>query len=219
METKVAIIDYGLGNLFSINNACKLVGLNTIITKDIDIINNADALILPGVGAFGDAMNSLNNNNLTQTIYEFVNTGKPFLGICLGMQLLFSESEEFGSNKGLNLINGKVVKFPSINNNRDKIRVPQIQWNQIYAEDKNRWEDSPLRDIPEGSYMHFVHSYFAIPEDKNDILTYTEYEGTRYASAVKKGNIIGIQYHPEKSAKDGIKIYQNWANFIKNKTY
>jgi len=219
MDVKVAIIDYGLGNLFSINNACKLVGLNTIITKDIDVINDADALILPGVGAFGDAMNSLNNNNLTQTIYEFVKTGKPFLGICLGMQLLFSESEEFGSNKGLNLINGKIVKFPSINNNGDKVRVPQIQWNQIYAEVKNRWKDSPLKDIAEGSYMHFVHSYFAIPEDKNDILTYTEYEGIRYASAVKKGNIIGIQYHPEKSARDGIKIYQNWANFIKNKSY
>ena len=99
----VAIIDYGLGNLFSINNACKLVGLNTIITSDINKISNADALILPGVGAFGDAMNSLNNNNLTQTIYQFVQSGKPFLGICLGMQLLFSESEEFGSNKGLNL--------------------------------------------------------------------------------------------------------------------
>ena len=135
------------------------------------------------------------------------------------LQLLFSESEEFGSNKGLNLIKGKVVKFPSINNKGDKVRVPQIQWNQIYAEDKNRWKNSPLKDLSEGSYMHFVHSYFAIPEDKNDILTYTEYEGTRYASAVKKDNIIGIQYHPEKSAKDGIKIYQNWANFIKNKSY
>ena len=135
------------------------------------------------------------------------------------MQLLFSESEEFGSNKGLNLIKGKVVKFPSINNNGEKVRVPQIQWNQIYAEDKSRWNNSPLKDIAEGSYMHFVHSYFAIPQDKIDILTYTEYEGTRYASAVKKDNIIAIQYHPEKSAKDGIKIYQNWANFIKNKSY
>ena len=122
MDIKVAIIDYGLGNLFSINNVCKLVGLDTIITKDIEVINNADALILPGVGAFGDAMNSLNNNNLTETIYNFVKTGKPFLGICLGMQLLFSESEEFGSNKGLSLIKGKVVKFPSINTSPPTVR-------------------------------------------------------------------------------------------------
>ena len=106
MNKKVAIIDYGLGNLFSINNACKSVGLDTIITSDKNIINNADALILPGVGAFGDAMDSLNNNNLIQIIYKFVETGKPFLGICLGMQLLFSESEEFGFHKGLNLIKG-----------------------------------------------------------------------------------------------------------------
>jgi glutamine amidotransferase len=219
MKINVAIIDYGLGNLFSINNACNLVGLNTIITSDVDIINAADALILPGVGAFGDAMTSLNDNNLTQIIHQFVQTGKPFLGICLGMQLLFSESEEFGSNKGLNLIKGKVVKFPTINKNGEKIRVPQIQWNQIYAEDKNRWKNSPLKEVTDGSYMHFVHSYFAIPDDKNNILTYSEYEGTRYASAVIKDNIIGIQYHPEKSAQDGIKIYQNWANYIQNKSY
>jgi len=219
MKINVAIIDYGLGNLFSINNACNLVGLNTIITSDVDIINTADALILPGVGAFGDAMTSLNDNNLTQIIHQFIQTGKPFLGICLGMQLLFSESEEFGSNKGLNLIKGKVVKFPTVNKNGEKIRVPQIQWNQIYAEDKNRWNNSPLKEITNGSYMHFVHSYFAIPDDKNNILTYSEYGGTRYASAVIKDNIIGIQYHPEKSAQDGIKIYQNWANYIQNKSY
>jgi len=215
----VAIIDYGLGNLFSINNACEQVGLSTIITSDISKISNADALILPGVGAFRDAMDSLNQNNLTQTIYEFVSTGKPFLGICLGMQLLFSESEEFGSHKGLDLIKGKVVKFPSINNVGEDIRVPQIQWNQIYAENINRWNDSPLKNIPEGTYMHFVHSYYAIPEEKNNILTYTEYGGIRYTSAVMKDNIIGIQYHPEKSAKEGINIYRNWANYIINKSY
>jgi glutamine amidotransferase len=123
METKVAIIDYGLGNLFSINNACKLVGLDTIITKDIEVINNADALILPGVGAFGDAMNSLNNNKLTETIYNFVKTGKPFLGICLGMQLLFSESEEFGSNKGLNLIMEKKFAFHKYNGIKYMLKI------------------------------------------------------------------------------------------------
>ena len=219
MNKKVAIIDYGLGNLFSINNACKSVGLDTIITSDKNIINNADALILPGVGAFGDAMDSLNNNNLIQIIYKFVETGKPFLGICLGMQLLFSESEEFGFHKGLNLIKGKVVKFPVINNNGNKILVPQIQWNQIYAEDNNTWEASPLKNISQGAYMHFVHSYYVIPENQKNVLTYSEYEEIRYASSVIKDNIIGIQFHPEKSAKDGLKIYQNWANFIKNKIY
>lgn len=219
MSLQVAIIDYGLGNLFSINNACERVGLETVITSDIEVITNADALILPGVGAFGDAMQSLLANNIAGTILEFVKTGKPFLGICLGMQLMFSESEEFGNHKGLGLIKGKIVKFPPQNAQRENIRVPQIQWNQIYAAEKNRWDHSPLKNIAEGTYMHFVHSYYAIPEDNNTILTYSEYEGVKYASAVMQDNMVGIQYHPEKSADEGIKVYQNWADYIKNKSY
>ena len=219
MNVQVAIIDYGLGNLFSIDNACDRVGLKTIITSDVEVIRNADALILPGVGAFGDAMETLQEKKLTDAIYDFVKTGKPFLGICLGMQLMFSESEEFGSYKGLNLIPGKIVKFPEKNANGDFIRVPQIQWNQIYKNDPSVWENSPLKGIQEGTYMHFVHSYYAIPEMKDTILTYSEYEGVRYASAVIKDNLVGIQYHPEKSSDEGIKVYQNWANFIKNKSY
>jgi glutamine amidotransferase len=219
MSVQVAIIDYGLGNLFSINNACEQVGLETIITSDIEIIANAHALILPGVGAFGDAMETLKENGLTNAIYNFVNTGKPFLGICLGMQLMFSESDEFGLHKGLDLIKGKIVRFPEKNAKNELIRVPQIQWNQIYKNDTSVWGNSPLKGIEEGVYMHFVHSYYAIPEDTSTILTYSEYEGVRYASAVMKNNMVGIQYHPEKSSADGIRVYHNWANKIKNKSY
>ncbi len=219
MTPKVAIIDYGLGNLFSINQACEHAGLAPIITADVNIISSADALILPGVGAFGDAMQSLHQNNLIEPILDFVHTGKPFMGICLGMQLLFTESEEFGQHKGLNLIEGRIVKFPETNHHGEKIRVPQIQWNQIKPNDKSIWDNSVLKDVPDGTYMHFVHSYFAIPDEQQHILSYSEYEGIRYASAVVKNNITGIQYHPEKSADLGIKIYQNWANFIKNKSY
>lgn len=219
MKLKVAIVDYGLGNLFSINQACEHVGLESIITSDPASIASADALILPGVGAFGDAMKSLTENRLIQPVLDFVQTGKPFMGICLGMQLLFTESEEFGAHKGLNLIEGKIVRFPEKNRDGNIIRVPQIQWNRIYKNDDLLWNNSVLKGIPEGAYMHFVHSYYAVPENKNTILSYSEYEGVRYASAVVKGNITGIQYHPEKSAEQGIQMYQNWANYIKNKSY
>jgi glutamine amidotransferase len=135
------------------------------------------------------------------------------------MQLMFSESEEFGKHTGLDLIKGKIVKFPEFNTEGKIIRVPQIQWNQIYKNTTEIWDDSPLKNIEDGSYMYFVHSYYAIPEDKNTILSYSEYESIRYASAVIKDNLVGIQYHPEKSADKGIKIYRNWANYIKNKSY
>ncbi len=175
MSLKVAIIDYGLGNLFSINQACEQVGLESIITSNTRIIEDADAIILPGVGAFGDAMNSLRENNLIDSILNFVNTGKPFMGICLGMQLLFTESEEFGCHKGLNLIEGKIIRFPESNSNNEVIRIPQIQWNQIYKNTDRLWNESPLKNIAEGSYMHFVHSYYAVPKNQEVILSYSNY--------------------------------------------
>jgi glutamine amidotransferase len=219
MQIKVAIVDYGLGNLFSIKQACHQAGLSSFITPDVDIISTADAVILPGVGAFGDAMNSLKANNLVDSIHNFVQTGKPFMGICLGMQLLFSQSEEFGQHKGLGIIKGRIVRFPETNQEGKSIRVPQIQWNQITCPENQSWQNSVLKDIPKGAYMHFVHSYYAVPDNVNDILSLSEYEGIMYASAVMKDNITGIQYHPEKSAGQGIKIYQNWAHYIKNKSY
>ena len=218
MSVKVGIIDFGLGNLFSIKNACQQVGLETVITADPKVIKSVDALILPGVGAFSDAMNELIEKNITSAIFDFVKTGKSFLGICLGMQLLFSESEEFGNHKGLDLIKGKIVKFPAFNGEGAKIRVPQIQWNQIYSADHKRWSESSLKNVPEGTYMYFVHSYYAIAEDRDVILSKSFYGGIRYASAVVKGNITAYQYHPEKSGKEGLIIYKNWADQIKRKT-
>ena len=211
---KVAIVDYGLGNLFSINQACLHVGLDTKITSDFNEIKNADAMILPGVGAFGDAMNHLKKSELIEPIKEFVKTGKPFLGICLGMQLMFTESEEFGSNEGLNFIKGKIIKFPSHDSYNNIVKVPQIQWNQISKNTDELWNNSALKDIPEKSYMHFVHSFYAKPDNDNDTLTYTEYGDINYASAVIKDNMTGFQFHPEKSGELGLKIYKNWAKTI-----
>ena len=214
MNLNVAIIDYGLGNLFSIKQACENVNLRPIITSDKTIISKSDAIILPGVGAFGHAMKRLNENDLVSPLIDFAKSGKPFMGVCLGMQLLFTNSEEFGLNKGLNIIEGSIKKFPN-NYNSLKIKSPQIQWNKINNNGTKIWNNSPLSDIKNGTYMYFVHSLYCQPKDKTNILAYTNYMGFEYASAVIKDNIIGLQFHPEKSSLNGLKIYSSWANQIK----
>jgi len=205
----VVIIDYGLGNLFSVNQACQTVGLNVKISNIKEEIKNADAIILPGVGAFIEAMNNLEKMDLVNSIRESVKNGKPFFGICLGMQLVFSRSEEFGSGNGLDLIPGVIKKFP-ITRNDKIIKVPQIAWNNIYSS-KKKWIDTPLYNIEENEFMYFVHSYYAEPEFEDSILTNTNYSDIEYCSAVMKDNIFATQFHPEKSAEKGIKIYKNWG--------
>jgi glutamine amidotransferase len=205
----VVIIDYGLGNLFSVNQACQTVGLNVKISNIKEEIKNADAIILPGVGAFIEAMNNLEKMDLVNSIREAVKNGKPFFGICLGMQLIFSRSEEFGSGNGLDLIPGVIKKFP-ITRNDKIIKVPQIAWNNIYS-CKKKWIDTPLYNIEENEFMYFVHSYYAEPEFEDSILTNTNYSEIEYCSAVMKDNIFATQFHPEKSAEKGIKIYKNWG--------
>jgi glutamine amidotransferase len=212
----VVIVDSEAGNLFSVQHACKIVGLNPVITNKPEDIRKADALILPGVGAFGDAIENLRKLDLVQELREFAASGRPFMGVCLGMQMLFSKSEEFGNHEGLNLIDGNVIKFPSVNDNGSKIKVPQIGWNRIFypSEVENTWDGTPLEQIINGEFMYFVHSYYACPLNSENVLAVTEYEGLKYCSAVIKGNIFATQFHPEKSAIEGIKIYRNWANKI-----
>lgn len=205
----VVIIDYGLGNLFSVNQACQTVGLNVKISNIKEEIKNADAIILPGVGAFIEAMNNLEKMDLVNSIREAVKNGKPFFGICLGMQLIFSRSEEFGSGNGLDLIPGVIKKFP-ITINEKIIKVPQIAWNNIYSR-KKKWIDTPLYNIEENEFMYFVHSYYAEPQFEDSILTNTNYSDIEYCSAVMKDNIFATQFHPEKSAEKGIRIYKNWG--------
>lgn len=203
---KIAIIDYQLSNLFSVRHAFDFLKVDSEITSDPSVIASSDAAIIPGVGAFGDAMKNLKSLKIIDVIKDFIKKGKPFMGVCLGMQLLFSESEEFGIHKGLNIIKGKVIKFA--NKNR-KIKVPQIGWNQIF-EAKKDWSKTPLRDIKDGEFMYFVHSYYVIPEDENVILAQTTYEGIEYCSSLLKDNIFATQFHPEKSGQEGIKIYRDW---------
>lgn len=205
---KVAIIDYQLSNLFSVKHAFDYLKVDSEITSDKSVISTSDAAILPGVGAFGDAMNNLKKFDLIDTIKEFIASNKPFMGVCLGMQLLFSESEEFGNHQGLNITEGKVIKFASKD---QEIKVPQIGWNQILKTSKT-WDNSPLKNIKNGEFMYFVHSYYVVPQDRSIILSETTYEGIRYCSILLKDNIFAAQFHPEKSGPAGIKIYRDWIS-------
>lgn len=217
---QVAVIDYGMGNLFSVERACEHAGLNAVITADKSIIMNSEGVILPGVGAFGDAMDSLKRKDLVSPIKDVVKEGNPLMAICLGMQLLMSESEEFGHHKGLNIIEGSVVRFPEKNGEGGKIKVPQVGWNRIFqpsSEDRTCWNISPLKNIMSGEFMYFVHSYYTIPSDKRIVLSTTTYEETQFCSSILWRNVFACQYHPEKSAAEGIKMYKNWAWAIKSK--
>lgn len=213
MKRKVSIIDYGLGNLFSVKQACETVGLEASITASPEDVLNSDMVILPGVGAYGIAMENLEKAKLIPALKEFVTTGKPFVGICLGMQLMLTGSVEFGQYKGLNLIPGKTRKFESKSIDDEYFAVPQIQWNQLKRSnniDKNDF----FNFLNNGDYMYFVHSYFCVPEIKSTIITTTSYAGEEYPSIIQYNNCIGIQFHPEKSGLNGIKIYKKLKQLI-----
>lgn len=214
IDTKVVIIDYHMSNLYSVKNACERAGVDAVITSDKKKIIDADAVILPGVGAFSDAMNNLKELDLISPIKDFVNSGRPFMGICLGMQLLFSESEEFGQTEGLALIPGRVVRFDADKN----IKVPHVGWFPINKSrsGRNGWGMSPLRGVRENEYMYFVHSFYAVPENDEDILSVTSYGGDEFCSSVLKDNIFATQFHPEKSAEEGMKIYSELVHIIRD---
>ena len=208
MNKKIIIVDYGLGNLFSINEACKYLGYSTVISSDPKKILGASNLILPGIGSFEVAMKQLNKLELIETITDYVKSGKPIMGVCLGMQLLFEKSTEFGLHKGLGFIKGQVIRFPDVINNNN-IRIPHTGWNKIYKKEID-WNNTPLENTNNESFMYFIHSFYAQPYLKENILTYTTYSGFEFCSSVKKDNIIGFQFHPEKSGKDGLLIYDNF---------
>lgn len=214
---KAAIIDYALGNLFSVKQACEHVGLSAVITCEKSEILKSDALILPGVGAFGDAMNNLRRLDLIKSIKKSIGDGKPFLGICLGMQLLMSESEEFGLHQGLNIIKGRVVKFPFAKEAPEN-KVPQVGWNQIFRPGSLKqgdWANSFLKGISQGAYMYFVHSFYVKPCRQEIVLSQTSYNGIKYCSSLQQKNILACQFHPEKSGPKGLRVYQNFASMTK----
>ncbi len=206
----IAVIDYGMGNLRSVQKALEFVGAKVIVTHDPDLILNADSVVLPGVGAFKDCMANLNKLKLVDPIRKFVDSGKPFLGICLGLQVLFEESEEYGPVAGLGILPGKVVKFPggsSETKNGRPIKIPHMGWNQIQVK-----KNVPLfRGVGDAPYFYFVHSYYVVPEDQNMIATVTNY-GVEFVSGIQHKNIYAFQFHPEKSQTLGLSILERFSN-------
>ena len=194
----IAIIDYGVGNLFSLVSSFKAIGADTVITGDIETIKKADKLILPGVGAFGDAIKKLRETSLDKVLIEQAKNGKPVMGICLGMQMLFEKSYEYGEHKGLGLLKGEVVSME--NRLPENLKIPHIGWNALIFKKEN-----PLfKYINNGDCVYFVHSYYA--EGCDDSLLATAEYGKELTAAVAKGNIYGCQFHPEKSGKVGLNI-------------
>lgn len=198
----IAIIDYDAGNIKSVEKALIYLGEDVIVTRDKDTILNADKVILPGVGAFGDAMNRLYEYGLVDVIKASIASGKPFLGICLGLQLLFEKSEESPGVSGLGIFKGKIKKFSE----NKGFKIPQIGWNSLKIKDNARLFDG----IADNSYVYFVHSYYLEAEDEGIVSTWTEYADT-FHSSIEKGNIFACQFHPEKSSDTGLKILSNFA--------
>ena len=206
----IAIIDYGMGNLHSVNKALAYVGADPVITQDPDVLQRAAGAVLPGVGAFARAMEHLEEAGLIEPIRALLATGKPFLGICLGLQLLFETSEErFGADeplpRGLGIIPGRVCRFPT-NDAVPGLKVPQIGWNTLRFPRPSRL----FNGIESGSWVYFVHSYYAAPDDPDVVAATTEY-GFEYCSAVERDNVMAVQFHPEKSGRVGLHILSNFA--------
>lgn len=200
--TLIGIIDYNMGNLASVYNACHLIDAKASIVKDPNELKNFDRIILPGVGAYGDAMSHLIETGMKDSILEFAKSGKPMIGICLGMQLLFESSQEFGHTDGLGLIDGEVVKFDKSKMSED-FKIPHMGWNTIINKENGLFEGL------QNPYLYFVHSFHAVTSEKN-IIGKTIY-GYEFASAVNKDNIYGFQPHPEKSHDNGIQILKNFT--------
>ena len=212
-KPRVQIIDYRLGNLFSIQQACQHVGLDAFVSASTDELSTVDGIILPGVGAYGNAMQSLRELNLIQPLKSAAADGRPLMGICLGMQLLFETSEEFGIHEGLGLISGRIQRIPDQKRDGRRLRVPNVGWNRVSFADRSDC-GSILDGVADGEFMYFVHTYCAQDVPEADQLTTTQYGEFRYCSAVLRENILGCQFHPEKSAQAGLRLYENWAKSL-----
>ena len=197
----IAIFDYGMGNLRSVQKAFEKLNRQAVVTRDPGMIEQASHLVLPGVGAFPDGMRNIEQFGLIGPLLDGIRQGKPFLGICLGMQLLFTESEEFGPHKGLDVIKGRVVRFPN-----GKLKIPHMGWNQLKLQRSHRL----FEGIPPEAYFYFVHSYYSVPDDPSVISGKTEY-GMEFAAAVAREKVMACQFHPEKSQEIGLKILENFG--------
>lgn len=221
--TRAAIVDYGLGNLFSVRQACEHAGMTANITPDADEIASADLVLLPGVGAYKDAMDTLRDLGLVDVLRDYAESGKPLVGICLGMQLLMSRSHEFGTHEGLDLIKGEVVRFePPADDlqNPRRLKVPQVGWNTIKpAREDTSWPGTYLEGLEPDTYMYFVHSYYVVPQDDAVVLSKTTYGDTEFCSSLQRGNVFACQFHPERSGREGLRMYANFIRLAESAVY
>ncbi len=203
----IAIIDYGMGNLRSVQKGFEKVGYEAVVTGDPRVVLEADRVVLPGVGAFPDCMRNLEQGGFVEPILKVLRDGRPFLGICLGLQLLFTESEEFGVHKGLDVIPGRVVRFPEgMTEDEEELKVPHMGWNQVSI----KRCPPAFSGISDDTNFYFVHSFYVQPEDPSVIATTTSY-GVEFCSSVWKDNIVATQFHPEKSQDKGLAILRNFG--------
>jgi imidazole glycerol-phosphate synthase subunit HisH len=227
---QVAIVDFGMGNLFSVKHACEHVSMKALITPDKRLILSADMVILPGVGAFGDAMNALHKLDLVGPLKDVAASGKPMVGVCLGLQLLMAESQEFGRHKGLGIVEGAVVRFENPYGPRGPLKVPHIGWNGIFrpghlqnqgelpGDTEDPWSGTPLHGSRDGTYMYFVHSFYAVPENPEVTLSTSKYGNLEFCSSLRYGNVFAFQFHPERSGSDGLRIYERLKELLRSGT-
>lgn len=214
MKKTIHVIDYGVGNLFSVKRALRHCTAEVVFVSTPAEIAEAPNLVLPGVGAFGNGMEELRKRQLVEPIREFARSGRPFLGICLGMQLMMDGSDEFGLHEGLGLIRGNVQKIPDKTNSGEQVKIPHIGWNALLKPKKETvsWEKTILEHVAEGEYAYFVHSYVAHPENSDHILATASYGGYPITAVIASGSLSGCQFHPELSGPTGLKILKEFIN-------
>jgi glutamine amidotransferase len=205
---RVAIVDYGLGNLYSVKNACRQVDLDAEISSSADVLLRADGVVLPGIGAFGHAMATLRRLDLVEPLKDVAASGKPVMGVCLGLQLLMRESYEFGTHKGLGLIEGTVEPLGQPEQYGSRLKVPHVGWTRVHAAARP-WSDTGLDGVSVDSYMYFVHSYCVKPVDATVVLSVSHYGDVTFCSSVQVGALFACQFHPERSGRLGLTMYRN----------
>ena len=208
----VAIIDYGAGNILSVNRAVLHCGAHALVTNNPEIILAADKVILPGVGAFASAMDALRATGLDAVVRQVAAAGTPLLGICLGMQMMATSSAEFGSHEGLNIIPGRVLPLPNRSIAGKEMKIPKVGWSTLNPSSNKGWDGSPLSGLVEGDSVYLVHSYQLVLEQADDLLAYYDHGGHAVTAAIRRGLIYGCQFHPEKSGEVGLKILRSFIS-------
>jgi imidazole glycerol-phosphate synthase subunit HisH len=210
MSAKVVIVDYGMGNLFSVQRALEAAGAQVTVSGDAGVIGEAAKLILPGVGAFGGGMAGLRERGLVEPVRQYARSGRPLMGICLGMQMLADASEEFGEGEGLHLLPGRVVAVPARGTDGAALKIPNIGWRSLEPSPAAKWSETPLASTAAGTSVYLVHSFHFVPDDPRHVIAYCTYGGHRITIGVAAGNVVGFQFHPEKSGPAGLAILEQF---------